>query len=789
MKSFFKQSFKFKYPKSLLLVSFFIGVFFQNCGRFEATSELPASSLSNEENSQNSEIRGWITNPITGIESEVVYVDDLVLPVKQKQTNGIKKNSNKSIGSYKSGIIYSNLIKWQNNTLYFLKNSYIPWESDVQFRKVMDGVIGACEKWKAVADIYCVEISNISFLPAGAVPIFVSLAQVQTIDQFGKPRFRDDGTPSNFCGMKYDHVTRDGNIISGTYSYSSCATVGLGIDDEEIDIKNITSFIAINPATVDDQFIYLHEVGHLLGLAHPHNRLDRDNFLNFNPKFPKNHPRYSDYSKIANLPGNGDDFDFASTMVYSYTNVAENRYLNIEFFIQDAISLLKDGVGRGDGDTNRLSFDAAMISSGAFAMRTELIEAKRPLNLSARQTGGAYPSPKDAAAVAELYGNPMIMKRSCQFNSTTMPHGTRLGVYETGEPKNGVGYCASVPVVCNDGTLSESSNRVTCSAHCTIAGKKLKLGERIDFFESASVAAGQTCVAKTEWCDTAKLNTSIVGSQTCGIVVVSPPVNCEGTWGTCQGTCGTGQQVFSIQKSAANGGTQCLYQDKQTQTCQLPACQAAAACTYTVSKSASRTPAVSTISIQPGETVYETIQCSNLPANAVVKMVGKLNGSDQINEPLSLTSSAFLSQATNDGIYPFGAYVRNVKIMQGTSELFSSPTVTVNFMTPFCTYTVRNSPSKSGVTDLTLQPGETVYESIQCSSLPANAIVKMVGKFNDAPQINEPLAMVNGSFSSQITNDNPALAGKFVRSVKIVLGSSELFSSPIVTVNIIKNGP
>jgi hypothetical protein len=51
-----------------------------------------------------------------------------------------------------------------------------------------------------------------------------------------------------------------------------------------------------------------------------------------------------------------------------------------------------------------------------------------------------------------------------------------------------------------------------------------------------------------------------------------PPVNCQGGWSSCSGTCGTGQQIYQITTNAANGGSSCPYANGTTRACGLPAC-------------------------------------------------------------------------------------------------------------------------------------------------------------------------------------------------------------------------
>jgi hypothetical protein len=51
-----------------------------------------------------------------------------------------------------------------------------------------------------------------------------------------------------------------------------------------------------------------------------------------------------------------------------------------------------------------------------------------------------------------------------------------------------------------------------------------------------------------------------------------PPVNCQGAWGACTGTCGTGTQTYVITTPSANGGLACPVANGATQSCALTAC-------------------------------------------------------------------------------------------------------------------------------------------------------------------------------------------------------------------------
>lgn len=60
--------------------------------------------------------------------------------------------------------------------------------------------------------------------------------------------------------------------------------------------------------------------------------------------------------------------------------------------------------------------------------------------------------------------------------------------------------------------------------------------------------------------------------QACNTGACAVPVNCVGSFNTCNAACGRGTQTYSITTPEANGGAQCSYSNGQTQECNSQLC-------------------------------------------------------------------------------------------------------------------------------------------------------------------------------------------------------------------------
>lgn len=815
---------------------------FQNCSQFKAEQLLEQSSNSFSTYVEQNIPSGTVVDPDTQTESTFYYIDDMALTLQQV-TASISTIRSANAPNYRSGAIATSTKAWPSKKLYLKINPNIPWANAAQSRKVIDGVLRACDRWKAVSDITCIELTSTQGAPEDLPIVWVGLASVQFIvPATGELRFNTDGSPTNYCGMP-----------SVTLTSFSCATVGYmpNLDANGVHILNSngfkahkTHFIGINPDSrhIDNEYTYTHEVGHLLGLSHVHNRTDRDTYLQLNPNFPSNFPRMSDFQPQQALTGNGDGFDFASMMAYRFQHTSDARFINYSGNLSQVMSLVSRGAFNPNhseyNEWVRLSTD---VSAGAFAYKTAYFEQGFAPNQSARLANGWFPSQKDALAAVELYGATTTARQACTFNGVSIPHGTRVGVYSTGQATADNNYCAVEPRICNNGVLSGSSNITACSARCNIAGQSLKIGDAITYYASATVPVGQTCNAINETCVNGKLGRTVAGSTTCRVETPTapPPATCttqligtspvaSGASITVRVSCsnvpagatvrlmGTKNSVSDsnsvlslnasgmsdtvINNTNANvAGAYVRYAEISSNT--GTSLHRSANVSFTVQAFTTTNPTppavscvfelVGTTPVASGASIVQRISCSNVPSGALLRLIGTKDGAANINQAISLNASNIYEAPAlvNNAANLAGTYQRYVQVSSSTGSVLhnSSPvsfvlqpyTATQPTTPPACTYQFTgNNPLRSG---------ETGRERINCTNVPAGATVRLVGTRNGAPQINAVINLINGAFESEeIFNNDPAIAGTYVRHVEVASSTGTLLTSTpnySVTVN------
>ena len=182
-----------------------------------------------------------------------------------------------------------------------------------------------------------------------------------------------------------------------------------------------------------------------------------------------------------------------------------------------------------------------------------------------------------------------------------------------------------------------------------------------------------------------------------------------------------------------------------------------------------------------GQSLIEQVSCSDLPAGAIVRLIGTKDGVAQINNVLTLTNNQFTKNTVNDGSAAMaGVYVRNVIVVTGAGQtLFTSPNAShtlsaTAIIPPSCTYQIIGANP--------LPVGQSVNERISCSNLPVGATVRLIGTKDGLAQIDTAVTLTNGQYSFTITNDGASLAGAYVRYVRILSSSGQvLFTSPSVS--------
>lgn len=788
-----------------VFVVILVALAFQNCGKFSAVSG--SDSLNSLSLGELPIPTGLVYDPDTQTETRMLFVDDMVLT--SSQVSGLRAG-NLIAGNLSAGAIDTQTVKWPTKKIYLKRNPNIPFDNETQFRKVMDGVLAACEKWKAVSDIECFEITGNQVPPDSLSTVWVGLSQVQFRNpSTGQPMVDSSGAPINYCGM-----------LTATYLPFSCATVGYKKPIVDVSTGKTTvvpNFIAISLYHIDQDHTYAHEVGHLLGLSHVQNRADRDNFISLNQNFPPNFARINDYKASTTLPGNGDSFDFASLMAYKFKFSKDAAFLNFQSNLSRLMNLVAGGAVEysNPGHSDYVAL-IPQVSAGAFAYRDEYFDAGYAANRSGREAGGAYPSKKDAAAVVELYGPAVASKAACSFNGNTIPHGTRVGVYNTTIVD---GYCEVAPRVCNDGVLSAGSNLVSCSLRCTLGSKSLKLGDSASAYSSNHVPAGQNCSARTYVCQMADLGKTVAGYDTCtpdapaaqpsctyqyagsnplpagasllekiqcSNIPAGARVNLVGKLNNANpvitainlNTSGYAENNINNNEASLAGawvryvevlsssGAQLFKSANVTITLQAPAA-ANPSCVYQY------------VGVNPlpyGQSGTEHVACSNLPLGAVVKKMGTKDGGPLTGALVTLNASGVSDvNILNNEPSVAGMYQRHVEVYSAANVLLiSTPnvsfTVSPNSASANCTLQfIGNNP---------LESGETGTQHVVCSNIPAGAYVKLVGTKDGAAEINSQISLsASGVYDGNIVNSNVNVAGVYRRRVELYSSANVMVAS------------
>lgn len=164
-----------------------------------------------------------------------------------------------------------------------------------------------------------------------------------------------------------------------------------------------------------------------------------------------------------------------------------------------------------------------------------------------------------------------------------------------------------------------------------------------------------------------------------------------------------------------------------------------------------------------GETGKEIIVCENLAAGAIVKIIGTKDGNPQPERTATLVNGRYENTVTNNVGGLGGNYSWHVEVFSQNGQwLLSTTSVSLTIIEATmaaCTYTV------VGTNPLPLN--ETVVETVTCTDVPSDAIVKIVGTKDGALQIDAQVTLVNGQFQSSTVNSG-GLTGVYVRHVEVI---------------------
>lgn len=373
-----------------------------------------------------------------------------------------QNNSNSVVKKFsKTAAIATGTVRWPGNTIqvYFdVASSFVnpnDFFQPAQLSALRKSFLEACARWSRVSNIQCVEIEN----PSSAIPFL-------TVTRAAVP-------------LKW--VANSQSLCSINGSVRSCATIGF----QGLDRKN---YLAIHINHIENMWTLTHEMGHILGLSHEHQRPGRDSFITFRSNFAD--AGSGDYKIITTLNPVNNDYDYGSIMHYPIANNRNPDFVNLA--------------------PNALPFTYATLDLFA--------ENSPKHNSNLNPAGGlsvyaGFPSQRDAQAAASLYGS-VSAQRSCVIYSgadqITIPHATQIGVYSTQTETQDGKYCLSSARICKDGELlaglGYGENLLgykSCPLKCSIAGRLLSYGQSMTYYtkEFADTQAECDASAKNIFCE------------------------------------------------------------------------------------------------------------------------------------------------------------------------------------------------------------------------------------------------------------------------------------------------
>jgi hypothetical protein len=405
----------------LIFAGLGIGVLlsYQNCGTGFAPDESLRQSSTGEQSAEEAEL-------LVGGEKQVM-LDDMI--VTEDQYRVFSNPPQFSIAG--SHLTLENLRPWPNGVITIQFSNAVllkygaTFDQDVFERVATAQELGAfkatvrtaCDRLAAVANIRCDFVST------------------------DLNRYFNKEVPSpTVVTMNIGAIYRGGPTDVTCGGSPGCATLGgPGTIARTNPPRSIRPWMVIKQDVLSEVPLVLHELGHVLGLDHEHQRSDRDTFLEFNPGYPAD----------IKLPGVVEvtPFDFGSIMAYKYGSSRWPQY---------AAPLLPVPMG-GFVRSIRPEFNADHIREilvGGHSGHNPIPFTYRPV---------ALPTVRDVETIVKLYGLPQSMtgRASCSLSGQTIPHGSYLAVYKDTFDSQ-IDFCAVEARACTNGTLSGSGTKLRC---------------------------------------------------------------------------------------------------------------------------------------------------------------------------------------------------------------------------------------------------------------------------------------------------------------------------------------
>lgn len=382
-----------------------------------------------------------------------------------------------------------------------------------EFNAFRTTVAEVCRLWSEVGNITCVIDSN------------------STTDRL---------TENTLTALILDDSDVD---LCGPNKTVSCAKIG---GPGMTNIQGFTTtrpWMAIRTANISTLGLVLHEMGHVLGLLHEHQRADAGKYLMVSPALSEaDRSAYLMLKEYVGVIPNAA-FDFGSVMAYPMNGEMNAAYL---------------------AGTSPLAIRSEYYLNGAHLQHAQ----------AGRVSG--RPSIQDVETIRAIYGAPNPAGRaSCSLNGQIIPHGSQIAVYGA-EATSAVGFtsCPTTSRKCDNGVLSGTGSKMTCNIHCGLGGVEVKYAASRDFYKTATVSVAGTCEKQSRTCTQASGLTVPAGMQpfafssctlttptavTCAsrTQTLQSTANSIGERTTCMGTLPTAPSRPGIRVSgtASNGGT------------------------------------------------------------------------------------------------------------------------------------------------------------------------------------------------------------------------------------------